>query len=62
MELQSFEKPYGTLLNSANWVTGGPICYTDYYVIENPTVELAAKASQMSRIQEKNYRSCRAGA
>ena len=25
MELQSFEKPYGTLPNSANWVTGGPV-------------------------------------
>jgi hypothetical protein len=24
MELQSFEKLYGTLLNSANWATGGP--------------------------------------
>jgi hypothetical protein len=28
MELQSFEKPYGTLLNSANWATGGPILTT----------------------------------
>ena len=25
MELQIFEKPYGTLLNSANWATGGPV-------------------------------------
>ena len=25
MELLSFEKPYGTLLNSSNWVTGGPV-------------------------------------
>ena len=25
MELQSFKKPYGTLLNSSNCVTGGPI-------------------------------------
>jgi hypothetical protein len=25
MELQSFENPYGTLLNSANWATGGPL-------------------------------------
>ena len=25
MELQRFEKPYGTLLNSSNWATGGPI-------------------------------------
>ena len=28
MELQSFKNPfYGTLLNSANWATGGPISY-----------------------------------
>jgi hypothetical protein len=27
MELQSFEKPYGTLLNSANWATGGLVEY-----------------------------------
>ena len=25
MELRSFEKPYGTLLNSAKWATGGLI-------------------------------------
>ena len=25
MELQSFEKPYSTLLNSANWANGGPV-------------------------------------
>ncbi len=25
MELQSFEKSYGNLLNSANWATGGPL-------------------------------------
>jgi hypothetical protein len=25
------------LLNSANWATGGPICYTDYYVIKTHT-------------------------
>ncbi len=25
MELRRFEKPYGTLLNSANWATGGPL-------------------------------------
>jgi hypothetical protein len=30
MELRSFEKPYVALLNSSNWVTGGPIYNREY--------------------------------
>jgi hypothetical protein len=44
--LQSFEKPHGTLLNSANWATGGPLrIYLVEYRLATTSCSLLPPAS-----------------